>query len=103
VNCIGLKPYLQKLVLNQQAEHYHKLKGAVWLLLYLLLNCGNNAWIMVRKIVEIASQMGVSASIVQRWLNLLQKHNYILVRKNKKEQFIHLRGGIDLFYKSRNN
>ena len=88
---MDIRPYLQQLVINQRGEHYQKLKGAIWLLLYLLVSCGNNTWIMVRKIDELAYQMGLDCRTIQRWLNLLQKQHYVLVKKAGREQFIHLR------------
>lgn len=71
-------PVWTGLVIDQEARHYRRMKNAVWLYLYLLLNANRKSGFLVRKIRTIGLDMGVNRDTVLRWLNILRKEGYIV-------------------------
>ena len=63
--------------MDGQAKHYRKMKSAVWLYLYLVLNANRQSGLLVRKLQTIAKDMGVSRDMILRWLNVLRTHDYV--------------------------
>ncbi len=70
-------PVWKGLVMDTEAKHYRKMKNAVWLYLYLLLNARRGAGVLMRKTRTISRDMGVSRDNVLRWLNVLREEGYI--------------------------
>ena len=70
-------PVWKGLVMDAQAKHYRKMKNAVWLFLYLLVNANRATGVLMRKIKTISADMGVTRDTVIRWLSLLRKEGYI--------------------------
>ena len=81
----------KSLVMDQEAEHYRKMKTAVWLFLYLLLHADKRAGLLTRKIKTISSDMGIKRDTIIRWLNTLRKHQYITTRSSGRGLFIQIR------------
>ena len=48
------------LVVDAEAKHYRKMKNAVWLYLYLLLNANRGTGVLMRKTKTISADMGVT-------------------------------------------
>lgn len=71
-------PVWKGLVVDSQAKHYRKMKNAVWLYLYLIVNANRATGVLLRKINTIRLDMGVSRDTVIRWLNLLRQEGYIV-------------------------
>jgi len=63
--------------MDQQAKHYRRMKNAVWLYLYLLVNANRVTGLLMRKTKTISADMGVSRDMVIRWLNRLRRQGYI--------------------------
>jgi hypothetical protein len=70
-------PVWKGLVMDADAKHYRKMKNAVWLYLYLLLNANRWTGLLKRKIETISQDMGISRVTVIRWLNVLRSNGYI--------------------------
>ena len=70
-------PVWTGLVMDREAKHLKKIKSAVWLYLYLVLNANRSSGFLMRKIRTISTDMGISRSTITGWLNVLRKHGYI--------------------------
>src|SRR5262245_23673763 len=70
-------PVWKGLVMDAQGKHYRKMKNALWLYLYLLLNANRKTGLLMRKIKTLSNDMGVSRDTALRWLNVLRKGGYI--------------------------
>jgi len=73
-------PVWTGLVMDGQAKHYRKMKNAIWLFLYLVLNANRRTGFLMRKAKTVAFDMGISRDAVLRWLNLLRKEGYITTK-----------------------
>lgn len=70
-------PVRSGLVMDREAKHYRKMRNALWLFLYLLLNADRASGAMVRKIKTICADMGQERDTVVRWLRTLRRTGYI--------------------------
>jgi hypothetical protein len=70
-------PVWKGLVMDSEGRHYRRMKQAVWLYLYLLLNANRKTGILYRKIETVSCSMGVSRGTVLRWLNALRGAGYV--------------------------
>ena len=70
-------PIWTGLVMDGEAKHLKRIKNAVWLYLYLILNANRSSGFLMRKIKTISANMGVSKTTITDWLNILRKHDYI--------------------------
>jgi len=84
-------PAWKGLVMDQEARHYRKMKNAVWLFLYLLLNANGRSGVLERKIGTISSEMGIKRDTILRWLNILRKHGYIATQNTGRGLFIQIK------------
>lgn len=73
-------PVWKGLVMDEDGTHYRRMRNAVWLFLYLLLNANRRSGFLVRKIRTIGSDMGVSRDTVLRWLKVLRTAGYIVTQ-----------------------
>lgn len=64
--------------MDQKARHYKRMRSAIWLFLYLLLNADRRTGFLVRKVRTISSDMGINRDTVLRWLNILRKEGYVV-------------------------
>jgi hypothetical protein len=71
-------PVWTGLVVDAEAKHCRRMKNAVWLYLYLLLNANRRTGTLMRKIKTISSDMGVTRDTTLRWLGILRKEKYIV-------------------------
>jgi len=70
-------PIWTGLVMDPEAKHYRRMKNAIWLFLYLVLNANRETGLLLRKVKTISSDMNVHRNTVFRWLNILRKQRYI--------------------------
>lgn len=70
-------PIWKGLVMDEEAKHYRKMRNALWLFLYLLLNANRQTGFLARKIRTISADMGLSRDTILRWLNALRKDGYV--------------------------
>jgi hypothetical protein len=73
-------PVWTGLVLDSRGRHCHKMKTALWLHLYFLLNADRRTGCLKRKIKTICEDTGIRPGTVIRWLSILRKGGYIVTR-----------------------
>lgn len=73
-------PVWTGLVIDPQGRHYRKMKTALWLYLYFLLNADRRNGSLKRKIKTICEDTGISPGTVARWLSVLKKGRYIAAK-----------------------
>lgn len=71
-------PVWKGLTMDDEAKHYRRMKNAVWLFLYLLVNANRRTGVLMRKVDTICRDMGVARDTALRWLNRLRKSGYIV-------------------------
>lgn len=52
-------PVWAGLMMDRQAKHYQRMKNAIWLFLYLMINANRKSGFLMRKIRTISSDMGI--------------------------------------------
>lgn len=62
--------------MDAEARHYRKMKNAIWLYLYLLLNANRKTGVLMRNIETVSRDMGVPRDTTVRWLNVLRTNGY---------------------------
>jgi len=75
-------PVWKGLVLDPDAKHYRRMKNAVWLYVYLLLNADRKNGCLLRKTDTIARDTGIKKDTVMRWLSVLRTGGYIATTSN---------------------
>jgi hypothetical protein len=75
-------PVWRGLVLDPEAKHYIRMKKAIWLFLYLLLNADRRSGILLRKIKTITLDTGIKERTIREWLGVLRGEGYIETRNN---------------------
>ena len=78
------------LVVDARAQHYRKMKGAVWLFMYLLLHADRKTGELRRKHATISHDMGITARTIRRWLERLCRHGYVTVTHTGRALVIHI-------------
>jgi hypothetical protein len=73
-------PVWRGLVLDPEARHYKRMKSALWLFLYLLLNADRRTGHLLRKIRTVTSDTGIKERTIRAWLNILRGRGYIETR-----------------------
>lgn|SRR5574337_82334 len=73
-------PVWTGLVMDERGIHHKKIKSAIWLYLYLLLNADRRTGFLKRKINTISRDTGIKKSTVRLWMNILKQHGYINAR-----------------------
>jgi hypothetical protein len=84
-------PLWMELVKDAEARHYHRMKNAVWLFLYLLSGADRRSGFLACKIETIGSETGIKRDTIIRWLNVLRKGGYITTRNTGRGLFIQIR------------
>jgi hypothetical protein len=79
------------LVIDSEAKHYRRMRNALWLFLYLLLNANRQGGFLIRKLKTISSDMGVGRGTTLRWLDILRKHGYIATANTGRALFIQVK------------
>lgn len=79
------------LVVDSKAKHYRRMRGAVWLFLYLIIHANRADGTLRRKHNTVATDMGLPLSTVRRWIMTLRRHGYVSVTHTGRSQVIHIR------------
>ena len=79
------------LVVDEQATHYRKMKNALWLFLYLMLNADRKTGRVMRKLQTICTDMGLERNMVFRWLKILRQGDYIETINNGRSLEIQIK------------
>ena len=77
-------PVWTGLVIDTEAKHYRRMKNAVWLFLYLVLNANRKSGSLVRKVKTISSDMAIKRDTVLRWLTTLREKGYITTQNTSR-------------------
>jgi DNA-binding PadR family transcriptional regulator len=64
-------------VVEPSGKHYHAMRTAVWLYLYLLIHADRRTGKLYRLIDTIAHDMGVKPTTIRRWLMTLARNGYV--------------------------
>jgi hypothetical protein len=83
---------LQKLTVDSEAKHYHRLKSAVWLYLFILSSVHPKSGKLVLTLSDIATQAGIKEETVSSWLGHLRKWNYVSVIRQDKSLLLSVTG-----------
>lgn len=84
-------PVWRGLVLDKEGKHYQKMRSALWLFLYLLLNANRKSGLLYKKIKTISSDTGWNRSMILRWLKILRRSGYIDTRNTGRCLLIQIR------------
>ncbi|MBI1912114.1 MAG: hypothetical protein HYS21_08940 [Deltaproteobacteria bacterium] len=68
--------------MDHEARHYRRIRNAVWLYIYFLLNADRKTGALSRKLRTISGDMGISKNMIMRWLNILRTEGYIATKSN---------------------
>ncbi len=94
-------PVWTGLVMDRDAKHYKKMKNAVWLFLYLILNANRKSGFLMRKVRTISSDMGTKKNTVLRWLSVLREQGYIATENTGRCLLIQIKKWKALPYRPR--
>ena len=72
-------PVWRGLVVDPEGKHYRRLKGALWLLLYLILHADRRTGVVQVKLQTVAHMTGISRRTLQWWLYRLRVGGYVSV------------------------
>lgn len=84
-------PVWTGLLMDSDAKHYLKMKNALWLFLYLVLNANRRGGFLSRKVKTICSDMGVCRGTILRWIDILRKQGYISTANTGRALFIQIK------------
>lgn len=70
-------PVWRGLVVDPEGKHYRRLRGAICLLLYLILHANRDTGSLVRKHETIVRDMGLSAWTIRYWMRRLRDQGYV--------------------------
>lgn len=68
--------------MDERAAHYRKMKQALWLFCYLVINANRKTGTLSRKVQTICSDMGLERDTILRWLKTLREGDYIATKSN---------------------
>gem|GEM_PF-2243160 len=78
---IPFGPLFQGLIADPQAKHYNRMKGSVWLYLYLIAFSNLRSGKLIARLSNIAADMGLPEETLRSWLGHLRKWHYVDVEK----------------------
>ena len=84
-------PVWRGLVIDPEGKHYRRLKGAIWLLLYLILRADWATGTLLCKLPTITRHTGIPRRTLQRWFRRLQAGGYITVQETGRAVRIGIR------------
>jgi hypothetical protein len=73
-------PVWTGLVMDPECTHYTRMKSALWLYIYLLLNADRKTGSLKRKLRTISLDTGIKERTVKQWLSILKKNGYVEAR-----------------------
>ena len=74
-------PVWRGLPVEPTGKHYHLMRNALWLYLYLLVYANRRTGTLFRRNSTISRDMGVNSRTISRWMNTLRKGGYIETRR----------------------
>lgn len=83
-------PVWTGLVMDPEGIHCRRMKNAVWLWLYCVLNANRSTGVLFKKIDTIVADMGVPQRTVTRWITVLRNQCYIDTRTTGRYLVIHI-------------
>lgn len=84
-------PVWRGLVVDKNAQHYRKMKSAIWLFMYLIIHADRKSGTLTRKYQTIAADTGIAARTIRRWMLALRQHKYVEVESTGRSLVIHIR------------
>lgn len=84
-------PVWTGLVMDPAGTHCHRMKNAVWLWLYCILNANRGTGLLIRKLDTIALDTGMPRRTVTRWIATLRDNGYIDTRTTGRYLVIRVR------------
>lgn len=72
-------PVWRGLVVDPEAKHYRRLKGALWLLLFLILHADRASGTFYWRAATVARLTKIPERTLQRWLGTLKRRGYVTV------------------------
>lgn len=84
-------PVWKGLIMDQKATHYQRMKNALWLYLYLLLNADRRTGVLKRKTKTISIDTGIKERTIRKWLSILKNNGYIETRLNGRCLYIQIK------------
>jgi hypothetical protein len=83
---------LKKLTVDSEAKHYHRLKSAVWLYLFILSSVNPRSGRLMITVPDIAAQTGIKEETVSSWLGHLRKWNYVSAKRQEESLLLKISG-----------
>ncbi len=84
-------PVWKGLVIDPESKHQKRMKNALWLFLYLLLNADRKTGVLQRKLKTISSDTGIKERTIRVWLRLLKNQGYIETKNKGHCLFIRIK------------
>jgi Helix-turn-helix domain len=75
-------PLRRGLIIEPSAKHHARMKQAIWLYLYLLLNADGRTGTLFRRLSTISKDSGIPKRTIRRWLTVLRRYGYITAEYN---------------------
>lgn len=77
--------------MDQKGTHCKKMKNAIWLYLYLLLNADRKTGFLKRKTRTMSLDTGIKERTIRRWLGILRNQGYIEIKNNSHSLSIQIK------------
>src|ERR1041384_5653312 len=78
------------LVVDDQAKHYHRLRGALWLYVYLIIHADRQTGQLTRRYRTIVGEMHLPERTIRRYLATLRREGYFITRNSGRALVIHI-------------
>jgi hypothetical protein len=79
------------LVADPEAKHYHSIRSALWLYIYLIVHANRKTGELNRRYETIATETGINKRTVRHWLSMLRREGYIKVDRSGHAHAITIR------------
>jgi len=79
------------LVVDKDGKHYHNIRSALWLYLYLLIHAKRETGLVFQSYKTIAAAMGVSERTVRNWMAQLTRYQYVAITKTGRAPIIRIK------------
>lgn len=75
-------PVWRGLVVDSTAKHYHAIRSAIWVYVYLIIHANRKTGVLRRKLGTIAKDIGISPRVIQYGVSKLRRGGYITTRNS---------------------
>ena len=79
------------LVADPEAKHYHSIRSALWLYIYLIVHANRKTGELNRRYETIARETGINKRTIRHWLSMLRKEGYIKIDRSGRAPAIIIR------------